>query len=127
MTLRFGLKETTIQKICGVFARYSQVEKAVLYGSRAKGNYKTGSDIDLTLLGGDDLTLDILYRIMDNLDDLLLPYTIDLSIFSHISDPDVLAHIQRVGVSLYEKRESGPERSPGRCSVIPLSIMLARK
>ncbi len=103
MTLRFGLKESTIEKICGVFADYPQVEKAVLYGSRAKGNYKNGSDIDLTLHGGAELTRNVLYRIMDDLDDLLLPYTIDLSIFSDISDVDVVEHIQRVGVTFYEK------------------------
>lgn len=103
MTLRFGLKESTIQKICTVFARYPQVEKAVLYGSRAKGNYKNGSDIDLTLRGGADLTLDVQYKIMEELDDLLLPYTIDLSIFRDISDPDVVEHIRRVGVLFYEK------------------------
>ena len=109
MTPRFGLKETTIQKICGVFAKYPQVEKAVLYGSRAKGNYKNGSDIDLTLSGGADLTLQMLYKIMDELDDLLLPYTIDLSIFNDIGDPDVIAHIQRVGVAFYEKGEAVSE------------------
>ena len=43
MPPRFGLKETTIEKIGAVFARFPQVEKAVLYGSRAKGNYKNGS------------------------------------------------------------------------------------
>lgn len=103
MTLRFGLKEATIQKISAVLARYPQVEKAVLYGSRAKGNYKTGSDIDLTLMGGDDLNMDVLYRIMDEIDDLLLPYTFDLSIFRQISDPDVIDHIRRVGKVFYEK------------------------
>lgn len=103
MTLRFGLKEATIQKICAVFARYPQVEKAVLYGSRAKGNYKNGSDIDLTLRGGADLTLKVLYRISDELDDLLLSYTIDLSILSQISDPDVVEHIRRAGMTFYEK------------------------
>lgn len=103
MTLRFGLKETTIQKICGVFAHYPQVEKAVLYGSRSKGNHKTGSDIDLTLFGGEDLTLEILYLIMNEIDDLLLPYTLDLSIFRQISDPDVIDHIRRVGVVFYER------------------------
>lgn len=107
--MKFGLKETTIQKICDVFARYPQVKKAVLYGSRAKGSYKNGSDIDLTLHGGDDLTLRVLYRIMEEIDDLLLPYTIDLSIFCHISDPDVVEHIERVGVTFYEKRESVSE------------------
>ena len=101
--MKYGLKNSTIQKICGVFARYPQVEKAVLYGSRAKGNYKNGSDIDLTLCGGADLTLKVLYKIMEEIDDLLLPYTIDLSLFDNISDPDVIEHIQRVGVTFYEK------------------------
>lgn len=103
MTFTFGLKATTIEQICAVMARYPQVGEAVLYGSRAKGNYKNGSDIDLTLRGGSDLTLQVLFRIMDELDDLLLPYTFDLSIFAQISDPDLIDHIQRVGVTFYER------------------------
>jgi predicted nucleotidyltransferase len=102
MTRRFGLEEGDIQAICAIFARYHQVEKAILYGSRAKGSYKNGSDIDLTLFGG-DLTQDVLYRIMEEIDDLLLPYTFDLSIFQQISDPDVIDHIRRVGVVFYER------------------------
>jgi predicted nucleotidyltransferase len=102
--MKFGLKEATIQQICDVLALHPQVKKAVLYGSRAKGNYKNGSDIDLTLHGGADLTMRVLYRIMDELDDLLLPYTIDLSIFRDISDPDVVEHINRVGITFYEKK-----------------------
>ena len=85
-----GLQETTIEKICSVLASHPQIEKALLYGSRAKGNYKNGSDIDLTLVGGQDLTMQVLFRIMDEIDDLLLPYSFDLSIFNHISDPDVI-------------------------------------
>jgi predicted nucleotidyltransferase len=103
--MRFGLQETTIEKIRATLARHPEVEKALLYGSRAKGNYKNGSDIDLTLVGGPDLTMKVLYRIMDEMDDLLLPYTFDLSIFNHISDPDVVDHIRRVGVTFYEKEE----------------------
>jgi predicted nucleotidyltransferase len=106
--VRFGLKETTIQKLCGVFAKYPQVSKAVLYGSRAKGNYKNGSDIDLTLHGSDDLE-NILYKIFDEIDDLLLPYTIDLSIYRTLSDPDFIDHIHRVGVTFYDKSEFAPE------------------
>jgi predicted nucleotidyltransferase len=103
MTLRFGLKEITIGKICAVFSRYPQVEKAVIYGSRAKGNYKNGSDIDLTLHGGEDLTVKTLYKILDEIDDLLLPYTLDLSIFHTLSDPEFIDHIQHVGIVFYEK------------------------
>ena len=100
-----GLPESATQKICAVFARYPQVDKAILYGSRAKGTYKNGSDIDLTLCGGADLTLSVRHRIANELDDLLLPYTIDLSIFRDISDPDVVEHIQRVGTPLYVRRQ----------------------
>jgi predicted nucleotidyltransferase len=101
--MKYGLPQSAFQKICDVLSRYPQVEQAILYGSRAKGNYKTGSDIDLTLRGGADLTLNVIYRILDDLDDLLLPYTIDLSIFDDIGDLDVIEHIQRVGVTFYEK------------------------
>ncbi|OIN87756.1 MAG: hypothetical protein AUJ21_11685 [Anaerolineae bacterium CG1_02_58_13] len=107
--MKYGLPEAAVQKIGAVLRRYPQVEKAILYGSRANGNFKNGSDIDLTLRGGADLTLNVLYRIMDELDDLLLPYTIDLSIFDNIHDPDVIEHIQRVGVTFYEKGEVVPE------------------
>ncbi len=108
MTERFGLKESVIERIQSVLSRYPQVERATLYGSRAKGNYKTGSDIDLALIGGDDLTLRVLSRILNELDDLLLPYMFDVFIFALIDDPAVREHIQRVGKVFYEKVETSP-------------------
>ena len=107
--MKYGLPQSAVQKICSVLSRYPQVEKAILYGSRAKGNYKNSSDIDLTLRGSADLTLNVIYKILDDLDELLLPYTIDLPIFNDIDDPDVIEHIQRVGVTFYDKSESIPE------------------
>ena len=68
--MKYGLPQSTVQKICSVLNRYPQVEKAILYGSRAKGNYKNGSDIDLTLRGGADLTLNVIYKILYDLDEL---------------------------------------------------------
>jgi len=103
--MKYGLPQSTVQKIRAVLSHCPQVERAILYGSRAKGNYKNGSDIDLTLRGGSDLTLKVIYKILDDLDELLLPYTIDLSIFNDIGDPDVIDHIRRVGVMFYEKGE----------------------
>lgn len=107
--MKYGLQEPVIEKICTVLAKFPQVEKAVLYGSRAKGDYVNGSDIDLTLYGGADLSLSILNKISDGLDDLLLPYTIDLSIFHDISDPDVVEHIQRVGMTFYVRNDPMPK------------------
>ena len=100
--MKYGLKDNVIEKICLVFGKFPEIEKAVLYGSRAKGNFRNGSDIDLTLYG-DDLDLKKLYKIMDELDDLLLPYSFDLSIHKLIDDNEVLEHIQRVGVVFYQK------------------------
>ena len=100
--MNHGLSPATVAKICGVFARFPSVEKAVLYGSRAKGTFKPGSDIDFTLLG-DRLTSAELGAIADELDDLLLPYQIDLSIFHQIDHVSLREHIERVGVVFYER------------------------
>ena len=99
---RFGLSQATIDKICAVFAARPEVEKVVVYGSRAKGGYRNGSDIDLTLQG-EDLDDRILLELMGELDDLLLPYTIDLSIFASLRHPALEEHIQRVGLVFYER------------------------
>jgi predicted nucleotidyltransferase len=100
--MKFGLTEATVEKIRGVFAGFPAIEKAVLYGSRAKGNFKTGSDIDLTLYG-EALTSDLCSTIASELDDLLLPYTIDLSIFDELNHAQLREHIERVGVVFYER------------------------
>lgn len=108
--MKYGLSEQVVAQIQAVLRKYPQVQKAVLYGSRAKGCYKPGSDIDLTLIGGDDLTLDVLYRIAWELDELLLPYTFDLSLFHQIDDPDVVEHIRRVGVVFYDREQLAPSQ-----------------
>jgi predicted nucleotidyltransferase len=99
---RFGLKEATINKIIAVFGKYTQIDKILLYGSRAKGNYRNGSDIDLTLIG-DQLNYSQLSSIESDIDDLFLPYSFDISIFKDIDNPDLIEHINRIGVVLYEK------------------------
>mgnify|MGYP000635613206 CR=1 FL=1 len=105
--MNHGLSDATVRKIHGVLAGFPQVEKALLYGSRAKGTFKPGSDIDLTLFGT-ELDFSLLARIDAALDDLLLPYEIDLSVFSDLKQPDLLDHIRRVGVVLYERSHETP-------------------
>ena len=102
MTMLYGLKKTTIESINKVFRNYSQVEQAIIYGSRAKGDYKNGSDIDLTLKG-DALNLALINKIDLELDDLMLPYTFDLSIHSHIKNSDLIDHIERIGKVFYKR------------------------
>ncbi len=101
--MKYGLSQQVIRSIQEVLSHFPEVEKAILYGSRAKGDFKLGSDIDLTLIGRGvgELTLS---RIEEELEQLLLPYRFDLSAFSEIIHAELIAHIERVGVNFYDGR-----------------------
>jgi predicted nucleotidyltransferase len=102
---RFGLSANVTAAIQSVLARHPNVRRAVLYGSRAKGNYKPGSDIDLTLFAAEGRQIDHreLADILDEVDDLLLPYTLDLSNFDALDHAELKAHIERVGKVFYDR------------------------
>ncbi|MDA8193044.1 MAG: nucleotidyltransferase domain-containing protein [Thermaerobacter sp.] len=101
--MKFGLSDQTIRAIHDILHRHPEVDHAILYGSRAKGNYKTGSDIDLTLVGSKELTHKVLVRISRELEESSIPYIVDLSILDQIDDKDVQNHIQRRGIVFYQK------------------------
>jgi len=92
----YGLKPHTIAAIRSVLNKHPEVESAILYGSRAMDTYRNGSDIDMTLTG-EKLNLTLLQRIEHELDDLYLPYKIDLSLHRQIRNTDLLNHIAKVG------------------------------
>lgn len=106
----FGLSVRALELLRGVFSSYIRVERAIVYGSRAKGNYRNGSDIDIALEGC-ALTLNDLMRIENALDDLMLPWSIDLSLLSHIDNLALLDHIARVGKNLWVRGSGGVETS----------------
>lgn len=91
-----GLKNSDIERICAIFNLHPEVNQVVLFGSRAKGNFKPYSDIDLALVGS-ELNLTIQQKIESELDDLLLPYKFDLSIYHQIQNKQLIEHIKRVG------------------------------
>jgi predicted nucleotidyltransferase len=97
-----GLPASAIAAIQQVLARHPEVETAILYGSRALGRHSPASDIDVTLIGP-AISAATLARIDAALDDLLLPWMIDLSCLSAIRHPDLLAHIERAGMELYRR------------------------
>ncbi|MEI8085204.1 MAG: nucleotidyltransferase domain-containing protein [Paludibacter sp.] len=101
--MKYGLENSVIEAIEKVLSGFPEVEEAIIYGSRAKGNYKNGSDIDITLKG-ESLNMTVLNSIVNHLDDLLLPYTFDLSIYKQISNSDLIEHISRVGLIFYVKK-----------------------
>ena len=98
----FGLPAEGLSRIRAVLSRCAHIDQAILYGSRAMGRERPGSDIDLTLTGSRLEQADI-DRLNWQLDDLLLPWQFDLSIYQHIDNPELRAHIDRVGKVLYQK------------------------
>ena len=100
--LKVGLKLTTIDKINGVFRLHPEIEKVVIYGSRAKGNYRPGSDIDITLFG-ENVTRDTLSKLDWEIDDLNTPYLFDISIYTKLNAPSLQDHIDRFGQVFYTK------------------------
>lgn len=97
----FGLDLNILEKMKAVFRQFPQIKKVIIYGSRATGTYKKGSDIDITLFG-ENLTLkNTVYPLMDSIDELYLPYMFDISIYSNIDNEDLVEHIKRVGKVFY--------------------------
>jgi uncharacterized protein len=96
-----GLSDRTVQTLLGIFAKQPTIRAAIVYGSRAKGNYREGSDIDISL-DAPDLSFDALGSILGELDDSDVPYLVDLSKLQDIKNPALIDHIRRVGKVLYK-------------------------
>lgn len=101
--MAYGLKEADIQSVIDVLASNSKLKQVILFGSRAKGTFHNGSDIDLALLG-EHLNLTDLTAWYELLDELPLLYKFDLVIFDRITEPKLIDHIQRVGITLFERK-----------------------
>lgn len=99
---QFGLPETTLKKLRSVFAQHESISSVLIYGSRAKGNYRPGSDIDITIKGS-EIPFNELMLIQNQIDDLMLPYTVDLSLYNQLGNADLIDHIDRIGVEIYTK------------------------
>ena len=82
----YGLSDIVIADICSVLEKHANIEKAVIFGSRAKGNYGEGSDIDLAI-------------------DLGLLYKVDVIDYNKNIGTPIGDHINRVGLLFYEKKE----------------------
>jgi predicted nucleotidyltransferase len=104
-TYLYGLSHESLHAIKQICASYPQISRAILYGSRAMGTHRASSDIDLTL-EGPEIDYSTFCRIDTELDDLLLPWKIDLSILYTISNPDLLAHIKRDGKVIYDRENT---------------------
>lgn len=111
MTNEFGLRPDDMETILAALRQHPEVAEAILFGSRAKGSYKRGSDVDIALKG-EQLTHRIVAAISDFLnEETIMPYHFDLLNYHTISSPDLLAHIERVGITFYQQAEAAASRA----------------
>jgi len=97
----YGLSSKTLNTLNSILLKYQGIKQAIIYGSRAKGNYRRGSDIDLVLKTGGDFSFTDLLRIGNDFDDSDMPYFVDVLIYDNIANPELKAHIDRAGKVLY--------------------------
>ena len=99
----YGLSDTVITDICSVFRRFPNIDKVLIFGSRAKGTYSEGSDIDLAVKGN-GLTFNQLMDINIQIEDLGLLYKVDVVDYNKNIGTPIVSHIDRVGKVFYKKR-----------------------
>lgn len=102
----FGLADKVINQMQSIFARYEEINVVKIYGSRAKGNYKNQSDIDLVILDK-NISRFTVGKILLDFDDSNLPYMIDLQCYDTIRNQKLRENIDRVGKIFYEKKCKG--------------------
>lgn len=100
--MNFGLDTITLDKLNAVFKNYPEIEEVIIYGSRAKGNYREGSDIDITLKGI-HVTDKTRSNVWLGIDDLNTPYLFDISVYNTLTSLSLIEHINRVGKTFYKK------------------------
>jgi predicted nucleotidyltransferase len=99
--LNIRLSINDLESIRRVIKSFPKIDDAVLFGSRAKGTYSNGSDIDIALKGGNILLNDRL-DLSNTLEELLLPFKFDLIIYDRITESALIDHINKVGISLIQ-------------------------
>ena len=99
--MKFGLSDTVIKELQDVFRRHANIEKVLIFGSRSKGNYRTGSDIDLAVIGK-DIDYNQMLDIICEIEDLELLYSVDILNYQNKKGTPIGDHIDRVGQVFYE-------------------------
>ena len=104
MDKKFGLNEKDLQQIITIVSSQQNVEEAIIFGSRAKGNYKNGSDVDIALKGKelDFKTISLISYLLN--EETNMPYKFDLLNYHTITNTDLINHIDRTGIIFYKKK-----------------------
>lgn len=101
--MSFGLRISDLEYILDSIRKFNEIERAVIFGSRAKGNYKLGSDVDIAIYGN-GITFDTLSALHSKLEyQGPLPYLFDIVDYTHLEHKELKEHIDRVGKVIYQK------------------------
>lgn len=96
----FGLPEKTINELLKYFSTKNDIEKVLIFGSRAKDTYKTGSDIDFAIWTDNHKEF---FKINSELDDLPTPYKFDIVDYKRLERTNMKHSIDTEGILFYEK------------------------
>src|ERR1700741_1187335 len=97
---KFGFKDGDLETIVQTIAKFPEIKRAVIFGSRAKGNHQAGSDADIAIWTTNDNAISQLYGILN--DEILLPYKFDVLNYDKIDNPDLKDQIDRIGIEIYK-------------------------
>ena len=102
--MKFGLADKSIDLIKQAMSKFETIEKVAVFGSRAMGNYRPGSDVDIALYG--NIEPSIRDQLSVQLNEVLpLPYFFDIVVVAQLTNQDLIKHIKDVGLPLYDKEE----------------------
>lgn len=100
--MKFGLEVQIIENIISVLEQHPKVDKAFVFGSRAKGNYRPDSDIDIAIKGN-EITTDDIIAISVAIETKGITHKFDLIDYDSIKEPALKEHIDRVGIEFYSR------------------------
>lgn len=99
----FGLLDRDIQYIRDALLKFTEIETAIIFGSRAMGNYKKGSDVDIAIVGI-NITREVILKVDEYLNEIYpLPYFFDIVHYDELSNENLVKHIDELGKVIYEK------------------------
>lgn len=100
---QFGFKEGDLELILKLFTTFPAVEKGIIFGSRAKGNYQQGSDVDIAIVSNDKLLAREINSLLN--EECPIPYTFDVIDFNTITHKDLKDQIEQTGIVIFDRKE----------------------
>ena len=96
-----GLRQPDLDIVLSILDKFPNVKEAIIFGSRAKGNFRNGSNVDIALKG-ENIDLEIVSTISYKLnEETILPYKFDVLDYQNINNSKLTEHINRKGISFY--------------------------